>query len=82
MVPLQTDPLILRRFRESDLVEYAEMCADPMGMPYIGMGKTLSCAEAWLEGISELLRFQELSGWFAIFVEKPLLIWSKCKAKS
>jgi len=53
MVSLQTDPPILRRFRESELVEYAERCADPRIMRCLGMGKTPSRVETWLEGISE-----------------------------
>jgi RimJ/RimL family protein N-acetyltransferase len=43
---LETDRLILRGFVETDLDAYAEMCADPEVMRFIG-GKPLSRAEAW-----------------------------------
>jgi RimJ/RimL family protein N-acetyltransferase len=46
MTTLTTDRLLLRQFRESDLDEYAEMCADPEVMRYLG-GKPLTRAEAW-----------------------------------
>ena len=35
-VELETDRLKLRMWRESDLDAYAEMCADPMVMRYLG----------------------------------------------
>ena len=47
MVTLETERLVLRMFRESDLDSYAEMCADPVVMRYISTGRTLSRAEAW-----------------------------------
>ena len=36
MERLETDRLILRMFRESDLDAYAEMCGDPEVMKYLG----------------------------------------------
>jgi RimJ/RimL family protein N-acetyltransferase len=36
MVTLESDRLTLRMLRESDFDAYAEMCADPEGMRYIG----------------------------------------------
>jgi RimJ/RimL family protein N-acetyltransferase len=50
MIPiptLTTERLILRAFRDDDLDAYAEICADPEVMRYLGDGKTLSRAEAW-----------------------------------
>jgi RimJ/RimL family protein N-acetyltransferase len=44
---LTTDRLILRAFRDDDLEAYAEICADPEVMRYLGDGKPLSRAEAW-----------------------------------
>lgn len=44
---LDTDRLILRMFRESDFDAYAEMCADPEVMRYIGDGQPLSRYMAW-----------------------------------
>ncbi len=38
MIILETGRLVLRMFRESDLDDYAEMCADPVVMRYIGTG--------------------------------------------
>ncbi|MCI0419386.1 MAG: GNAT family N-acetyltransferase [Acidobacteria bacterium] len=42
---LETERLVLRMFRESDLDAYAEMCADGEVMRYLG--KPMSRAEAW-----------------------------------
>jgi RimJ/RimL family protein N-acetyltransferase len=47
MVTLQTDRLTLRMLRESDLDAYAEMCADPEVMRYIGDGQPLARPMAW-----------------------------------
>ena len=47
MVTLETDRLILRMLRESDLDGYAEMCADPCVMRYLGDGQPLLRPAAW-----------------------------------
>jgi RimJ/RimL family protein N-acetyltransferase len=47
MVTLETDRLELRMLRESDLDAYAEMCADPDVMRYIGDGQPLTRQLAW-----------------------------------
>src|SRR5262245_24301631 len=47
MVTLETDRLILRMFRESDLDAYAEMCGDAEVMRYIGDGQPLPRYMAW-----------------------------------
>lgn len=44
---LKTQRLILRAFCEADLDAYAEMCADPEVMRYIGKGQPLSRSESW-----------------------------------
>jgi len=44
---LQTERLRLRMLRESDLDEYAEMCADPEVMRYLGDGKPMDRGMAW-----------------------------------
>lgn len=45
---LETPRLILRSFKETDLDQYAEMCADPEVMRFISTGgKVLSRAESW-----------------------------------
>jgi RimJ/RimL family protein N-acetyltransferase len=44
---LETSRLLLRPFRESDLDDYARICADPEVMRYIGTGNPLTRAEAW-----------------------------------
>ena len=46
-VELQTERLKLRMWRESDLDDYADMCADPMVMRYLGLGKVMTRGEAW-----------------------------------
>jgi RimJ/RimL family protein N-acetyltransferase len=43
---LETDRLILRMWRNEDFDAYAEMCADPEVMRYLG-GKTFDRLEAW-----------------------------------
>ncbi|MGC8640680.1 MAG: GNAT family N-acetyltransferase [Isosphaeraceae bacterium] len=43
---IETERLLLRLFRESDLDAYAEMCGDPEVMKYLG-GTTMSRADAW-----------------------------------
>ena len=45
-VRLETERLILRMWRETDFEEYAELCADPEVMRYLG-GKTFDRTEAW-----------------------------------
>src|SRR5438270_116057 len=47
MVTLETDRLILRMLRESDFDAYAEMCADPEVMRYLGDGQPLPRPMAW-----------------------------------
>lgn len=47
MITLETDRLILRMLRESDIDAYAEMCADPEVMRYIGDGQPLTRPMAW-----------------------------------
>ena len=44
---LETERLKLRQFVEADLDACARMCADPETMRYIGLGATLSRADAW-----------------------------------
>ncbi len=43
---LETERLRLRQFRESDLDEYAAICADPEVMRYLG-GKPFSRIDSW-----------------------------------
>ncbi len=45
-VRLETERLVLRMWRESDAGPYAEMCADPEVMRYVG-GKPMTGPEAW-----------------------------------
>lgn len=45
-VTLETDRLLLRMWREEDFEPYAEMCADPNVMRYLG-GKTFDRLETW-----------------------------------
>ena len=44
---LETERLKLRMWRESDIDAYAEMCADPLVMRYLGAGKVFTRHEAW-----------------------------------
>jgi RimJ/RimL family protein N-acetyltransferase len=45
-VTLETERLILRMWREDDLEQYANLCADPEVMRFIG-GKIFSLTESW-----------------------------------
>ena len=47
MVTLETARLILRPLCESDFDTYAEMCADPEVMRYVGDGQPLARPMAW-----------------------------------
>jgi RimJ/RimL family protein N-acetyltransferase len=47
MCQLETDHLTLRMLRHSDLDAYAQMCADPEVMRYIGDGQPLARPMAW-----------------------------------
>ena len=48
---LETERLLVRHFQTDDLDAFAELCADPEVMRYVGDGTTLSRAEVehWLE---------------------------------
>lgn len=45
-IQLETERLLLRMWREDDFEAYAEICADPEVMRYLG-GKPLSRLDAW-----------------------------------
>lgn len=46
VITLETDRLLLRSWREEDFEPFAEMCADPEVMRFLG-GKPLDRMEAW-----------------------------------
>jgi RimJ/RimL family protein N-acetyltransferase len=46
MITLETDRLKMRMFRDEDIDAYAEICADPEVMRFLG-GKALSRGDAW-----------------------------------
>lgn len=48
-VILETERLLLRPFRESDLDAYARICADPEVMRYIGASTPRTREDAWRE---------------------------------
>jgi RimJ/RimL family protein N-acetyltransferase len=47
MFTLETERLVLRMLRESDMDSYAEMCGDAEAMRYIGDGHPLTRPMAW-----------------------------------
>jgi RimJ/RimL family protein N-acetyltransferase len=47
MVTLETERLLLRPFRQTDLEAYAAMCADPEVMRYLGDRAVLNREDAW-----------------------------------
>jgi len=66
--PLTTDRLLLRRWKTEDLDPYAELCADPEVMRWIGSGVTRTrdeCAEA----IEKFEIFWEQNGFGLFAVE-------------
>jgi RimJ/RimL family protein N-acetyltransferase len=68
MERLETDRLILRMFRESDLDAYAEMCGDPEVMKYLG-GVTMTRSEAW-RNMATVLGHWQLRGFGLWAVEE------------
>src|SRR5213592_3324571 len=62
MATLQTDRLTLRMLRESDLDDYAEMCADPEVMRYVGDGQTLVRQMAW-RNLAQMVGHWSLRGY-------------------
>jgi RimJ/RimL family protein N-acetyltransferase len=69
MTCLETDRLRLRLFREADLDAYAEICADPQVMRYIGTGQPFSRAEAW-RSMAAILGHWQLRGYGLWAVEE------------
>ncbi|HEV2861575.1 MAG TPA: GNAT family N-acetyltransferase [Pyrinomonadaceae bacterium] len=69
MVILETERLILRMFREDDFEQYAEMCADPEVVRYLGEGRTLSRGEAWRQ-MAMILGHWQLRGYGLWAVEE------------
>jgi RimJ/RimL family protein N-acetyltransferase len=64
---LETQRLRLRQFRNEDLDDYAQMCADPQVMRYIGTGVALNRMDAWRSMAAILGHWQLLGyGMFAV----------------
>jgi RimJ/RimL family protein N-acetyltransferase len=69
-VDLETERLILRRFREADTDAYAAMCADPEVMRFLSAdGALLSRADSWRQ-MSMFLGHWELRGYGTWAVEE------------
>jgi RimJ/RimL family protein N-acetyltransferase len=62
MVTLETDRLTLRMLREADFDAYAEMCADPEVMRYIGDGQPLGRPMAW-RNLAQMVGHWSLRGY-------------------
>jgi len=62
MITLETERLLLREFRDTDLDAYARMCADAESMRYLGDGTPLSRVEAW-RSIAGVLGHWQLRGY-------------------
>lgn len=69
MLTLETERLILRPFRVADFEQYAEMCADPEVMRYLGEGRTLTRVEAWRQ-MAMILGHWQLRGYGLWAVEE------------
>jgi len=68
-VILETERLYLRPFCQTDLDLYAELCADPEVMRYIGAGIPVPRSEAW-RGMATILGHWELRGYGLWAVEE------------
>jgi RimJ/RimL family protein N-acetyltransferase len=66
---IETARLLLRPWREEDLDAYAEICADPAVMRYIGSGRPLERDEAWRQ-IALSIGHWELRGYGLWAVER------------
>ncbi|MBV8430023.1 MAG: GNAT family N-acetyltransferase [Solirubrobacterales bacterium] len=58
----------MRSWREQDLEPYAEMCADPEVMRYLGSGRTIDREEAWRQ-MAVFIGHWELRGYGLWVVE-------------
>lgn len=67
-ITLETDRLLLRAFRAADHAPYAEMCADPEVMRYLGTGVTLNSQDAW-RSMAAILGHWRLLGYGMFAVE-------------
>ena len=67
-VLVETDRLIIRNWRESDIEPYAALAADPEVMKYIGDGtpRTIEYARRF---VHDMMRHQEERGWMRFAVE-------------
>jgi RimJ/RimL family protein N-acetyltransferase len=65
---LETDRLLLRMFRDSDIDAYAEMCGDAEVMKYLG-GTTMTRSEAW-RNMATVLGHWQLRGFGLWAVEE------------
>jgi len=65
---VETERLIIRNWKESDIEPYAEIVSDPEVMKYIGNGKprTIDNARTFVE---EMMRLFEERGWIRFAVE-------------
>ena len=62
MNPIETERLTLRMFREADLDDYAEICADAEVMRFLGEGRPLSRADTWRQ-MAMILGHWQLRGY-------------------
>ena len=69
MNPIETERLTLRMFREADLDDYAEICADAEVMRFLGEGRPLSRADAWRQ-MAMILGHWQLRGYGPWAVEE------------
>ena len=68
MLALETERLLLRGFQESDLEQYARICADPEVMCFLG-GNPFSREDAWRH-IASMLGHWQLRGYGMWAVEE------------
>jgi RimJ/RimL family protein N-acetyltransferase len=68
-VSLETERLILRMFREADFDAFAEMCADPEVMRYLGDGQPLERHMAWRR-LAMMIGHWSLRGYGLLAVEE------------
>lgn len=66
---IETERLLLRKFRESDFEDYFQIFSDPEVTRYIGNGKAMARSEAWMS-MASIFGHWQLRGYGLLAVEE------------
>lgn len=66
---IETERLILRKFRESDFEDYAQIFSNPEITKYIGDGKAMTNSQAWMS-MAAIFGHWQLRGYGILAVEE------------